>query len=156
MRHERLAFLACAALTTPLALDAQPHRYRPDFGPSRPSMDAITRTINDCEDRTDHFRGALRRALNESRIDGSRREEHLNRQAERLERSLDRVGDAWNRDRNPGRARHYVREALGAAREIDLAMQRSRAPGHLGREWRIVREQLRLLANAFELDGPRW
>lgn len=160
MKHSTwIAALALAASSS-MALEAQPGRWREDWGPSRHnnggSYSSITRTINDCENRTDDFRRSLRRALNASPLDHTGREHQLLRQADRLENALDRTGDSWNRDRDPRRARRYVAEALDAARDIDTTMRRWRLHPEADRDWSIVRAQLAHLARALDLSGGRW
>ena len=47
--------------------------------------DQIRKAVREIEDRSDDFKKSLRRALNNSVLDGSNREVELNRQAKRLE-----------------------------------------------------------------------
>lgn len=147
-----LATLVLAGIAPPSAEARQRNRRRV----AQPDYAAVTRTINDCEDRTDDFRKTLRRALKDSRLDDTHREDELNRQADRLENALDRTGDAWNRDRNPSKARGHVQEALGAARDINATMRKWRLHPDTERDWSVVRSQLNLLARAFNLNDVRW
>lgn len=134
----------------------QSNRYRPGGRPASASIESITRTINDCENRTDDFRKTLKRALRNSPLDGSSREAQLNRQADRLERALDRTGDSWNKDKDISKTKRQVQDALGAARDINSAMRNWQFYGEVDREWGIVKLQLNHLAGAFGLNQIRW
>lgn len=130
--------------------------------PNRPgasaaaSIEIITRTINDCEDRTDKFVRSLRRAMNWSSLEGSAREDDLNRATKDLERSMDRVGDSWNRDKDVSKTRSHVRNAISSARNINATMRARRLDPGVEREWTEVRGQLNLLARAFNLPSVSW
>src|SRR5258705_7390512 len=108
----RLAFSAILIALVVIATEAQ-DRHRVE----RPwQIKETTRIINDCEKRTNAFKGILRHAINESRLDHSRREKQLNRDADRLEDAMDHVGDSWNRDHNPGKTRRFLTEAIPGTR----------------------------------------
>ena len=71
------------ALLLPGILAAQPRRDYPPRGGRGPD---ISRVVADCEERTNQFRVSLRAALDRSALNGTRREDQLNVDAERLER----------------------------------------------------------------------
>jgi len=50
----------------------------------------ISRVVADCEERNQPVRVSLRAALDRSALNGTRREDQLNVDAERLERSMNR------------------------------------------------------------------
>jgi HAMP domain-containing protein len=142
-----------AALVAPQSLDAQ---QRPRRRAALAAHDAITRTINDCEDRTDDFRKALRKALKDSPLDDTRRQDEMNREADRLENALDRTGDAWNKDHDRLKTRANVQDALTAARDINTAMLKWKLQADAERQWHVVRSELNRLARAFNLNEVRW
>lgn len=142
--------LTCLLSTVPAAWAQRPGLGRPG------SIDVITRTINDCEERTDKFVRTLRRALRDSSLNGTNREDDLNRSSKELERSMDRVGRSWNREKDVSKTRQHVRAAISDARNIDITMRNRRLGGDAEREWRAVRIQVDLLARAFSLPSVRW
>lgn len=152
--HTLPTLAICAFLFAPMAAAQGGRWYRTPIGPDQSYRD-ITRIINNCEDRTDDFRGSLRRALNNSPFDNSRREQVLRARADQLERALDRTGDSWNRDRDPERTRYYVREALDAGREINAAMRYLRLDYEVERDWAAIRAQLNALGRAFRVGELR-
>jgi hypothetical protein len=116
----------------------------------------ISRVVADCEERTNQFRVSLRAALDRSALDGTRREDQLNVDAERLERAMNRVREAWNREHDPGRTRHFVSDAIAAGQDINRTMVRRRLNPDVQRQWDAVRGELNRLAEAFELPRIRW
>ena len=155
---KRLRLLAAAAaLFLPACVTAQPYdrdhhrqgRWR-DRDERLARVDAIVR---DCENRTDDFKSALARALDHSRLDGSYREHRLNSDARRMERAMNEVREAWNRDRDVDRARAYVRRAISAGRDVDRALPRFYLRRHVESEWRVLRAELNRLADIFGVSG---
>jgi hypothetical protein len=128
-------------------------RYRGERGWQ---VEETTRIINDCERRTNAFKGMLRHAINESPLDHSRREEQLNRDADRLENALDHVGDSWNRDHDPGKTQRFVAEAIAVSRDINNTMLKWQLNPEAEREWDAVRAELNRLAATFGLRPIRW
>lgn len=115
-----------------------------------------TQIINDCERRTNNFKKTLDRALGRDNVRaGQQREDNLNDAAKRLENEMDKVGDAWNRDRNPERARDHVRVAIGFANDINRAMRKWRMGPDAESEWAAIRNDLNRLARTFGLQRVR-
>jgi hypothetical protein len=116
----------------------------------------ISGIVADCERRTDEFKVALARTLNHSRLDGSRREDQLNADAARLERAMNRLRESWNRHRDPDRSRKNVREAIGAARDINRTMLHHQLRGRIQGEWDVLRGELNRLAEVFDEPKIVW
>jgi len=141
------------ALLLPGVLAAQPQRgYPPRDGRTA----NISRVVADCEERTNQFRVSLRAALDRSALNGTRREDQLNVDAERLEHAMNRVREAWNREHDPPRTRDFVNEAISAGRDINRTMVARRLNPNVQRQWDAVRSELNRLAEAFELPRMRW
>jgi hypothetical protein len=141
------------ALLLPGILAAQPQRgYPPRDGRTA----NISRVVADCQDRVIQFRSSLRAALDRSALNGTRREDQLNTDAERLVRAMDRVREAWNREHDPPKTRHFVDEATSAGRDINRTMVARRLNPDVQRQWDAVRNELNRLAEAFELPRIRW
>ncbi len=151
-----------AALMLPTGLDAQGYRDRRDSGGPGDRRDhderrgRVAAIIADCERRTDDFKVALKRALDRSPLDGTRREDELNRDAAKLEHAMNRLRESWNADRDFERSRRHLSVALAAAQDINRTMSRHRLRGHLQREWEVVRNELNRLAEVFREPKIRW
>jgi hypothetical protein len=126
------------------------------YPPRDERISNISRVVADCEERTNQFRSSLRAALDRSAINGTRREDQLNTDAERLERAMNRVREAWNREHDPPKTRHFVDDAISAGQDINRTMVRRRLNPDVQRQWDAVRGELNRLAEAFELPRIRW
>jgi hypothetical protein len=115
-------------------------------------VDETTRIINDCERRTNTFKKTLDRALGRDNVRaGQAREDQLNRNAERLENQLDKVGDSWNKDHSLDKTREHVRAAIALAQDINVSMRSWNMGGDAESEWAAVRGELNRLAQKFGL-----
>ena len=141
------------ALLLPGIVAAQPRRDYPQRGGRGPD---IARVVQDCEERTNQFRVSLRAALDRSALNGTQREDQLNTDAERLERSMNRVREASNRERDVGRTRRFVSDAIAVGQDINRTMVRRRLNPNVQRQWDAVRSELNRLAEAFQLPRIRW
>ena len=127
----------------------------------RPSLaqqrgERIARVVADCDARASEFQRDFRHALAHSGYRGTLRQADLDRHADALSHSMDRVREAWNREHDPGRTRHFVEDAISVSREINRVMNNNRFNPELHREWSAVREEMNHLAEAFELPRLRW
>ena len=129
---------------------------QPGYPPRDGRIANIPRVVADCQERTSQFRSSLRAALDRSALNGTRREDQLNVDTERLERAMDRVREAWNREHDPPKTRHFVSDATAVGQDINRTMVRRRLNPDVQRQWDAVRGELNRLAEAFELPRIRW
>lgn len=108
--------------------------------------DLIRRIARSAEDRSDDFKGELRRSLNQSGLDGSNREDRLNEQARRLERALDRVKKGVDKRKSYGQIQGDVRDAVRAGKEINFTVSNRWRGSSIEREWRRLRSEVNALA----------
>jgi len=146
-RH--LLLVAAFTLVVPAIVGAQ---YRRD----ERGFERIARVIADCEERTNVFKQQLRRALDYSALNATRREDELNRDASRLERALNRTRESWNVEHDANKTRVFVNEAIAASQDINRTMVRRRLNPDVQRQWRVVRNELNHLADVFQLPKIRW
>ena len=159
MKKIPMLVIAAATLLAPVALRAQHDSW--DHGRERDRhhddrAGRIAGVIADLERRTDEFQVALRHALDRSALDGTRREDQLNRDAAKLAHAMDRLRDAWNADRDYERSRRLVGAAISAGQDINRSMQRHRLREHVQREWENVRAELNRLAEVFQQPTIHW
>jgi hypothetical protein len=146
----RYLLLAVAfALAVPVIVSAQRRRDERGF-------ERISRVIADCEERSNVFRQQLRRALDRSALNETRREDELNRDASRLERALNRIRESWNVEHDARKTRVFVNEAITASQDINRTMGRRRLHPDVQRQWGVVRGELNRLADVFQLPRIRW
>ncbi len=145
--HSLLA--AALTLVVPAIAGAQ---YRRD----ERGFERIALVIADCEQRTNVFRQQIRRALDRSELNQTRREDELNRDASRLERALNRTRESWNREHDARKTQVFVSEAITASQDINQTMIRRRLNPDVQRQWGMVRSELNRLADVFQLPKIRW
>ena len=144
-----LLLAAAFSLVVPVMAGAQ---YRRD----EKGFERIGRVIADCEERTNVFKQQLRRALDNSALNETRREDELNRDASRLERALNRIRESWNGEHNARKTSVFVNRAVTAAQDINRTMVRRRLNPDVQRQWGVVRNELNRLADAFQQPKIRW
>ncbi|HST51962.1 MAG TPA: hypothetical protein VLJ61_08125 [Pyrinomonadaceae bacterium] len=136
-----------------LATGAQAQRESPrSRGYTKAEVDAI---IHRVESRSDEFRHLFDKALDNSRLDGTRREDELNAQAKRLKNSLDNLRREFDRNENYRDTRPQVSSTLDIAADINRTMRRRRLGGETERQWALLRDELNTLADVYELRGLR-
>jgi hypothetical protein len=138
-----------------LAQGALPAQYQAI--PGRPDrVQTVTSLIIEMDRLSTDFRRSLDRALDRSRMDGTVREDYLNREARKLEIELEQLRLSWNRFRNERHSRRNVAQALQAARNLDRSLSRHVLRGRVQREWYDLSAGLDRLADAFNVRRVRW
>ncbi len=125
--------------------------------PGRPDrVQTVSSLIIEMDRLSSDFRRSLDRALDRSRLDGTIRENYLNREARKLEMELAQLRNSWNRFRNERRSRRNVTQALRAASNLDRSLSRHVLRGRVQREWYDLSAGLDRLADAFNVHRVRW
>jgi hypothetical protein len=110
---------------------------------------AIENLIKRVEDGTDRFTKQLDRSLDNSRLDGSRREDNLNERARQLEAATDELRREFDRSDSLAENRDEVQRAINVASEIDRVIRRGRVVGGVQGIWNNLRRDLNNLARAY-------
>lgn len=130
-----LAVLCCAQY-----LKAQQSWYRGNVGD----------IIKQLETDTDAFKSSLDKALDRSRLNGTRSEDEINGFVKQFEEATDRLRNrAEDRDHAPNAAR----EVLNRGRAINRFMSTHHLQAGAEGDWSRVRNDLNRLANAYYI---RW
>lgn len=125
--------------------------------PGRPDrVQTISSLIIEMDRLSTDFRRSLDRTLDRSRMDGTYRENYLNREARKLEMELAQLRNSWNRFRNERRSRRNVSQAMQAASNLDRSLSRHVMRGRVQREWHDLSAGLDRLADAFNVSRVRW
>jgi hypothetical protein len=145
IRRNRLALilsLAALTLVAATAVQAQRRAY------TKAQVDAI---IHNAESRSDEFVRTFDRSLDRSRLDGSDREDQLNRRAQDLERAFDDLRHDFDRRESYWDTRDEARKCLNIATDINVAMRNNRFGEHTERAWTVLRNELNTLARVYNL-----
>ncbi|HEX9928828.1 MAG TPA: hypothetical protein VGB02_09860 [Pyrinomonadaceae bacterium] len=112
---------------------------------------AIENLVRRVEDRTDSFVRQFDRALDNSRADGTRREDRLNELASELERATNQLRREFDRSDSLQENRDEVERCISIASRIDRAVSRGRIGNGVQNSWRTLRNELNALARAYNV-----
>ena len=107
--------------------------------------------INRVEDRVDDFTKSFDKSLDRSNLNGTKREDNLNRRAKDLEGATDELSrefdrrDAWIENKDE------VRKCLNIASDIDKTVRNRRLDANTENIWTRVRYELNTLADVYSL-----
>lgn len=111
----------------------------------------VNQIINNLETRLDKFKNDFDTSLDHSRLNGTNREDYLNKRAKDLEHATDELRsefdkrDAWIENKD------QVRKCLNIAQDINKAMKNRKLGGATENNWSAVRYELNTLAKIYNL-----
>lgn len=120
-------------------------------GPGGYTKAQVDRIIKRVETRSDAFVGAFDRALDNSPLNGSNREDYLNKRAKDLEKALDELRRDFDRRDLWIENRDEVRRCLNIATDINVAMKNRHLGPGVELQWKLLRIELNALAKAYGL-----
>lgn len=112
----------------------------------------IDRLIKNLEERVDRFVVQFDYALDDSRLNNTRRENQLNERARGLERATDELRREFDRNDSRWENSSEIRKCLDIASDIDVAMRNRRLNRATENNWKAVRTELNTLAHAYNLS----
>lgn len=107
--------------------------------------------INRVEDRVDNFVENFDKSLDKSRLDGTSREDWLNKRAKDLESATDELSREFDRRDTWAENREEVRKCLNIATDIDRNMRNYRYGTATEANWAKVRFELNSLADVYNM-----
>lgn len=111
----------------------------------------VKAVINRVEDRVDNFVRNFDKSLDRSRLDGSSREDWLNKRARDLEGATDELAREFDRRDAWIENKEETRRCLNIATEIDRNMKNYRYGAATENNWSRVRFELNTLADIYNL-----
>lgn len=115
----------------------------------------VEQIIRRLENQTDRFVISFDRSLDDSRADGTIREDVLNQRARDLENSLDVLRQEFDRTDRYQDTRSQVSNVMNVADDINRAIRRRNLRGNTERLWSRVRSELNALASVYNLRQLR-
>jgi hypothetical protein len=100
-----------------------------------------------------NFRKSLDSSLDRSRLDGTKREDDINAFMKDYEKAADKLYDRFNDHKSVSAD---VEAVLDSAAQVDRFMTRIAPGGRAEREWDAVRQDLRRLAEAYNVNWRWW
>ena len=145
-----VALFMVALVSTPA--EAQYNRRGRGRGYTKAQVEQIIRRL---ENQSDRFVRSFDRSLDNSRVDGSRREDNLNQRARDLENAFDSLRLEFDRTDRYQDTRAQVSSVLNVAEDINRAVRNRRLRGNTENLWARVRTELNALASVYNLRQLR-
>ncbi|HEV7905473.1 MAG TPA: hypothetical protein VGO96_16650 [Pyrinomonadaceae bacterium] len=115
----------------------------------------VEQIIRRLENQSDRFVRSFDRSLDNSRVDGTMREDNLNQRARDLETALDTLRREFDRTDRYQDTQAQVSSVLNVAEDINRAVRNRRLRGNTERLWARVRTELNTLASVYNLRQLR-
>lgn len=106
-------------------------------------------TVRDLKNRARELQRHLDRDLDNSRYDGSRREDQLNDLAKDFKNAVNRLSESNNNYGNYGRRDDKVDRVLNLGSQLDRSLSRSRLDYHVQEIWDGIRYDIQVLGNGY-------
>jgi histidinol dehydrogenase len=145
-----IALFMLAVMSTPA--EAQYSRRARSRGYTKAQVEQIIRRL---ENQSDRFVRSFDRSLDNTRVDGTRREDNLNQRARDLENALDVLRQEFDRTDRYQDTRAQVSSVLSVSEDINRAVRNRRLRGNTERLWSRVRSELNSLAAIYNLRQLR-
>jgi hypothetical protein len=126
---------------------------RAQDAPYRLSDKEVKKLMAQLKKDTGKFRKSLDSSLDRSRLNGSNREDDINRFLKNYEDATERLYSRFKDNKSVGAD---VEAVLDGAAEIDRLMTRRIASERAERDWDTVRQDLRRLAEAYNVSWRWW
>ena len=126
---------------------------RAQDAPYRLSDKEVKKLMAQLKKDTGKFRKSLDSSLDRSRLNGTNREDDINAFLKNYEDATERLYSRFKDNKSVGAD---VEAVLDGAAEIDRFMTRRLASERAGRDWDAVRQDLRRLAEAYNVTWRWW
>ena len=121
--------------------------------PYRLSDKEVKKLMAQLKKDTGRFRKSLDSSLDRSRLNGTNREDDIHRFLKNYEDATERLYDRFKDNKSVGAD---VEAVLDGAVELDRFMTRGLASDRAERDWAAVRQDLRRLAEAYNVTWRWW
>lgn len=143
---------ALLVLSLPVIASAQwrDNRRNDDdyYGNSRSNRN-LNATIKNLKNRSRQFERRIDRELDRSRINGSNREDRINDIAAEFARAADSLDREYDNRRDYRDSQDEARRVLQLGSQLDRVLSRGRLNYNIQNDWNRIRQDLRILSNAF-------
>ena len=148
--------MVCALMLASLSVVA-----RSQDAPYRLNDKQVQRVMKQLKKDSERFRKSLDSSLDKSRLNGTNREDDINRFVQDYEKATERLYDRFKDNKSVGAD---VEAVLDGAAQIDQFMtrrsgefmRRNSQRGRAERDWGAVRQDLRQLAEAYNVTWRWW
>jgi hypothetical protein len=109
-------------------------------------------TVKNLKNRSKQFARQIDRELDRSRYDDRRREDRINQLADSFRDAAENLDDEYDNRRDYNDSADEVRQVLSLGSQLDRAVSRARLSNNLNRDWNAIRQDLRILADAYNYN----
>ena len=117
------------------------------------SQQQVEELLERLEERTDAFSNQLNKALDRSRLDGSRTEDRIAERTRDLENATDELRREFDHNDTRGENRPEAENVLVTATTIDRLMKNRNFGGQTEATWATLRNEINVLARLYGLDA---
>ncbi|MDT7540729.1 MAG: hypothetical protein QOE33_633 [Acidobacteriota bacterium] len=111
------------------------------------------RTLRDVaqriKDRSHNLESDVNRALDHSRVNGSRREDNINADVQEFRRAADRFKDRVGNGNDPNRASNEAQALLSLSSRVDNELSRLRLDSRSYSDWSEINQDLRVVSDIY-------
>jgi hypothetical protein len=150
--HVTKLFVALAVLATVFVITGSVEAQR-RLQPNAYTRGQVDLIIHNAETRSDFFVTEFDRSLDHSRLNGSAREDQLNRRAKDLEGAFDNLRRRFDRTESYWATKAEVARCLNIATDINAAMRSHSFGPVTERNWAALRIELNTLARVYGVPG---
>ncbi len=152
LKAASIAVGLCLIMALSVSVSAQNRRYSRNRVNTKAEIDRLIRRV---ENQSDRFVRSFDRSLDNSRLDGTMREDNLNQRAMALETDLDSLRQEFDRTDRYQDTRSQVSRVMSTAEGINGVVRRRRLGGNTERVWAQLRSDLNALALVYNLRQLR-
>ena len=151
VREWTLVILCSVVLALTIPACAEQRRAR---GPEYTKIE-VAHLIQRVEESSDRFQQTFDRALDRSRLDGTRTEDRLNAQVQRLEQTINALREEFERRDSYRDLKGHVAQVLRQGDEVNSIMRSAQFPTPVEQQWAAMRTDLNRLADIYALPVLR-
>jgi hypothetical protein len=158
-RTSILAVFAAALFTLSLSSVASAQSNDPWWGRNGNNRNSgnygryDSRTLRDVaqriKDRSHNLESDVNRALDHSRVNGSRREDSINADVQEFRRAADRFKDRVGNGNDPNRAANEAQALLNLSSRVDNELSRLRLDSRSYSDWSEINQDLRVVSDIY-------
>lgn len=126
-------------------------RDNDNYGNNRNNRN-LQATVKNLKNRSKKFERTIDRALDSSRYDDRNREDRVNELAQDFRNATEELDDSYDNRRDSNSSSDEVRRVLQLGSQLDRALSRARLDNRVQNEWNQIRQDLRVLADAYNYN----
>ena len=129
------------------------NRRNDDYNRNGRNNRNLQATIKNLKNRSNQFERRLDRELDNSRYDDRRREDRINQIAEDFANATENLDRAYDGRGDYQQSYDEAQRVLQLGNQLERAISRARLSGNVQNDWSRIRQDLNVLANAYNYNN---